>query len=212
MKRVLLYVATCMACLAMVGCGPSRQAAAEFATSTALAATSAVETQLASQTPSPTPTSEPTLTPLPPTATTSPTPSLTPTRSSTPLPCDVVGFVDDVTIPDGTQMQPGESFTKTWRLRNDGTCNWTGDYRLVFVSGTQMGGPALKAFITDWVYPGYKIDVSVDLVAPSVPGTYTGYWKLQNAAGVVFGSAPFGAPFYVQIVVVAPGPTATATP
>jgi len=109
-------------------------------------------------------------------------------------------------------MDPGESFTKTWRLRNNGSCNWTIGYRLVFVGGDQMDGPTISAFTDDWIYPGYEVDVSVDLVAPSEPGTYIGYWKLQNESGMAFGLAPTSGPFYVEIVVVGEAPTATPTP
>jgi hypothetical protein len=33
-------------------------------------------------------------------------------------------FVKDVTFPDGTTVQPGSVFLKTWRIRNDGTQRW----------------------------------------------------------------------------------------
>ena len=33
-------------------------------------------------------------------------------------------FVADVTIPDNTVIAPGTTFTKTWRVRNDGNCTW----------------------------------------------------------------------------------------
>jgi len=45
--------------------------------------------------------------------------------------CDAASFVRDVTVPDGTKMEPGDDFTKTWRLLNAGTCSWTTAYRLV---------------------------------------------------------------------------------
>ena len=48
--------------------------------------------------------------------------------------CDAAAFVRDVTIPDGTIVEPGRDFTKTWRLKNVGTCSWTTAYALVFVS------------------------------------------------------------------------------
>lgn len=210
MKRYSIILTLILTSLVMAGCGSSSQAAEEAATATALAATSAAETQIAAQTPSltPTPNVTPTSTPIPVT----PTETLTPTPERTPLPCNIIGFIDDITIPDGTEMQPGESFTKTWRLRNDGSCNWTDAYRLVFVSGDQMDGPSVQAFTTDWIYPGFDVDVSVDLVAPSEPGSYIGYWKLQNQAGGAFGLAPFGAAFYVEIVVVGGEPSATPSP
>lgn len=40
--------------------------------------------------------------------------------TNTPQPCDQADFVQDVSIPDGTRMLPGQAFTKTWRLRNVG--------------------------------------------------------------------------------------------
>ncbi len=62
----------------------------------------------------------------------------TPTASATP--CDAVGFVKDVTYPDGTQVKAGEVFIKTWRIQNTGSCSWKESYTLVFYTGEQMGG------------------------------------------------------------------------
>jgi hypothetical protein len=210
MKRSLGSLILIMTGLILAGCGSSRQAAVETATAASQASTSAAQTEIAAYTPTmtPSPTATPTITPIPAT----PTETLTPTPAVTPVPCDIAGFMDDVTIPDGTEMEPGELFTKTWRLRNNGSCNWTDDYMLVFVSGDQMDGPASQEFTTDWIYPGYEVDVSVDLVAPTEPGTYIGYWKLQNESGVPFGLAPTSGPFYVEIVVVGEAPTATPAP
>jgi len=210
MKRNLACLILAVTGLIVAGCGSSQQAAIETATAASLASTSAAQTEIAAHTPTltPSPTITPTITPIPVT----PTETLTPTPARTPRPCDIAAFIDDVTIPDGTEMEPGELFTKTWRLRNNGSCNWTTSYRLVFVSGDQMDGPDLQEFTTDWIYPGFDVDVSVDLVAPSEPGTYIGYWKLQNESGVPFGLAPTSGPFYVEIVVPGEAPTATATP
>ncbi len=210
MKRSCSYLILVIAGIVIAGCGSSRQAAIETATAAVQASTSAAQTEIAAYTPTYTasPTASPTITPIPAT----PTETLTPTPAMTPVPCDVAGFIDDVTIPDGTEMDPGETFTKTWRLRNNGSCNWTDAYKLVFVSGDQMDGPTLQEFTTDWIYPGFEVDVSVDLVAPTEPGTYIGYWKLQNESGVPFGLSPTSGPFYVEIVVVGEIPTATPTP
>ncbi len=56
-------------------------------------------------------------------------PTATPTRTPGPATvppssCDKAQFVSDVTIPDGTVMSPGQKFTKTWSLKNVGTCAW----------------------------------------------------------------------------------------
>lgn len=109
-----------------------------------------------------------------------------PAPTATTEPCDVAGFIRDVTIEDGTSMMPGTSFTKTWRVINEGTCTWTKDYDIVFDSGDSMdGGPAVS-ITTGNVDPGSQLDISVDMVAPDTPGTYRGTWQLRNANGVVF--------------------------
>lgn len=142
----------------------------------------------------------PTATAVPPTATAVP-PTRTPT--ATPLPCNAATFVADVSIPDGTELEPGTSFTKTWRLKNIGACTWTESYDLVFVSGDQMDAPDTVAMPGD-VGPGQVIDVSVDLVAPDHEGSYRGNWKLRDSSGRVFGLGRRGDTFFVDIRVAAP--------
>lgn len=158
----------------------------------------AVETQAATPTALPaTPTLEPTATAtqVPP----SPTPVLpTATITPTPLPCNAAEFVADVTIPDGSLLAPNAYFTKTWRLRNIGACTWTRAYQLVFVSGDRMEAPASVELPAD-VYPGQVVDVTVGLVAPSHDGSFRGYWKIRDAAGLLFGVGRSGSAFYVDI-------------
>jgi hypothetical protein len=111
--------------------------------------------------------------------------------------------VSDVTVPDDTEFPPGASFTKTWRMRNTGTCAWDADTRLVFSSGDQMNGP--DSVLVGAVAPGSTTDVSASMDAPSTPGTYEGHWQLQAGDGTRFGAIP-----YVRIVV--PEPVATTDP
>src|ERR671924_1340934 len=75
---------------------------------------------------------------------------------------DRAQFVSDVTVPDGTRYDPGATFTKTWRLRNAGTCTWTTSYTMVFDSGTQMGSTTSVAMPSN-VAPGQSIDLSVNM-------------------------------------------------
>jgi len=132
----------------------------------------------------------------------------TPVPSATPV-CDQAKFVSE-TIPDGTIFMPGATFTKSWRLRNTGACTWNSSYALVFDNGNIMGAPNSVPLAGN-VAPGQEVDVAASMVAPGTPGSYTGYWKLRNASGVLFGVEPTGGSFWVKIVVVAPTPTATAT-
>jgi hypothetical protein len=145
-----------------------------------------------------------------PTIARSPQPELTPSQTGA---CNRVaaGIPFDVTIPDDTVMQPGQSFTKTWRLVNNGTCKWTRLYAVVFFSGNPMGAQQTQ-YLNAEVLPGQSIDVSVEFIAPFESGTYQSNWMLQSQAGELFGLGPNGdAPFWVRIQVVGPE-TPTQTP
>jgi hypothetical protein len=107
-------------------------------------------------------------------------------------------FVKDVTFPDNTQVDPGKSFTKVWRIRNSGTCTWTTDYSFVHYGFNRMGAPA-KIKLKERVAPGKNVDLSVQLTAPTTAGTHKSTWQLQSPSGVNFGIRP-----YAQIVVVDP--------
>jgi hypothetical protein len=132
------------------------------------------------------------------------TSSVPPTSPPPTQSCDLAQFVDDVTIPDGTTFKPNETFTKTWRLKNIGTCTWTASYAVVFSSGDSMSGPSTQT-LTGNVNPGQTVDISIDLKAPAADGNYRGNWKLRNAAGVLFSQ------FYVDIKVKTPTPTSGPT-
>ncbi len=125
-------------------------------------------------------------------------PTNTPLIPPTPL-CDLAQFVKDVTIPDGTIVAPGATFQKTWRLRNIGTCTWSG-YTLVFDSGEAMN-PTIGTMGT--VAPGQEVDVSVTFTAPSTPNTYRSYWRVRNSAGVLLPVAggTDGESLYVEVKV-----------
>ena len=128
-------------------------------------------------------------------------PTQTPTPTQVPIPCNLAGFVTDVTIPDGSILNPGDTFTKTWRLQNDGTCSWTTGYALVFSSGDLMSGPTVVSLPYN-VNPGDTIDLSVSLVAPLNAGTYQGNWMLRDANGSSFGlGSNANLPFWVRIIV-----------
>lgn len=97
---------------------------------------------------------------------------------------DEAWWVADVTIPDSTPIMMGESFRKTWRIRNTGTSTWDASYQLAFFEGQHMEGPASVPLPP--ASPGEVVDVSVDLVAPDVPGIVRTSWKPCNAEGKFF--------------------------
>ena len=100
--------------------------------------------------------------------------------------CYQAKFITDVTIPDGTKILPGNTFTKTWRIQNVGTCSWDTDFAVVFDSGQSTGAPAATAFPAA-VQQGGTIDVSVIITAPSDKGEYTWKFMLRSDTGRIFG-------------------------
>ncbi len=110
----------------------------------------------------------------------------------------------DVTVPDGSTFTPGSSFTKIWRLKNNGTCTWRTTYRLVLVSGNSLGGRNLIN-LPRAVAPGETIDLAMDFRAPIFEGNYRSNWQIRNDRGEIFGTtATANRPFYVEINVKAP--------
>jgi len=102
-------------------------------------------------------------------------------------------FEADVTIPDNTLIDAGQSFVKTWSIRNTGTCDWGPGYLFTFIDGNQMGGP--QSMSVPETAAGEATEVSVELVAPTEGGTYRGNWQI-----CVNRTECFGDKFYVQIV------------
>ena len=93
------------------------------------------------------------------------------------------------------QVSAGQTFVKTWRMRNTGTCTWAGAYSLDYHSGERMAAPSYQ-LLRSSVPPGAEVDVSVRLVAPEVAGMYSATWQLSDPA-----YRPFGPLVYVQIAV-----------
>ena len=151
---------------------------------TALAAS---PTPSLTNTPAVTPTMQETNTPLP------GVPSATPITTSMPTgtlsaACDNANFVNDMTIPDGTEELAGSTFVKTWRFKNLGPCTWTTSYHLFFsyVSDSGKNGvftPPAPVIFPKSVLPGEEVDISVTLTAPTKAGTYQVFFVLQNDKG-----------------------------
>jgi hypothetical protein len=123
--------------------------------------------------------------------------------------CNNLAFVRDVTLPAGTELKPGEDFTKTWKVANTGTCPWMYVYRLVLISGNDFGAPALRlgkmVAVNSWT------EISLQMGAPKKTGTYNSYWRMADGDGNMFGST-----LAVSFTVVEPAdtslPSETPTP
>lgn len=183
MKRKLIFIIPLIFALVLTSCARTEASS----TIGPDIFTSVAQTLTAQYTPL-----EATVTPMPtievPTDIVVPTIAISPTVAYFPTSatlCDNAAYVDDVTYEDGTSVAPDTDFTKTWKIKNTGTCTWTETYRLKFVSGTKMDGSTTE--IGEEVKPGETIEVSVELTSPSTGGTYTGYWQMANDSGTLFG-------------------------
>ena len=190
------------------------QATQEYYQTVVAQLTATVPVVVVTATPAPTntiqsPTQAPTAAPtqVPPTAT-QPAPTAipkTPTAippTATPIPCYQVKFIDDITIPDGTKIVAGNTFTKTWRLRNSGSCTWDTRFDVAFVDGTQMTSGKVWDLPKE-VKPGETIDISIDMTAPSTVGNYQANFQMVNPNGVRFGTgADSKGSFWVKIQVI----------
>ena len=148
-----------------------------------------------------------------PTTTSTPTPTGTPEATETPS-GEVTGpdgcaydslYVADLTVPDNTEMAPGETFSKVWRVRNSGTCTWGAGIQLVYLSDDRMGSSG--AIDVPATAPDGSAELRLDLVAPTTAGAYLSTWRMRTQDGRWFGSRVF-----VKIAVVTtPSPTASPT-
>jgi hypothetical protein len=114
--------------------------------------------------------------------------------------CSASASLVGETYPDGTIVQPGETFTKVWQIRNDGTCIWDSTWQLIFYNGDLMDGLTVYNFPQP-AQPGQTVDVPVILRAPAENGSYTGEWLLKSPWGQSFGVGQYSVPMSVSIVI-----------
>ena len=117
------------------------------------------------------------------------TPGLTtplgPRGTATQQACDNFLLLQDVTIPDGSIMNPGENFDKVWEVQNLGPCTWNTGYHLVWAYGDWYGVEPVALYYD--VLVGDTIQLYVNLNAPTAPGNYFAAFVLQNDRGTNFG-------------------------
>jgi hypothetical protein len=136
-----------------------------------------------------------------------PTSTLTPAPPAVPSgPClNDAEFLEDLTIPDLTEVEPGSELDKRWLVRNSGSCDWNAEYRLVNVAGQGFGGPDLTALFP--ARAGASAVWQVMLTAPLTPGEHISRWQAQDPDG-----APFGDEVFLYIIVPTPTPAPTGQP
>src|ERR1043165_1362408 len=108
--------------------------------------------------------------------------------------CYGLSFVSDVSIPDNTPVTAGQSFTKTWKVKNSGSCAWDAGFKFAFTGGDAMGGTTYT--LPSSVAAGAVTDISVAMTAPNKTGTLRGNWRMSTPRGQFFGDE-----VYVQVVI-----------
>jgi len=114
--------------------------------------------------------------------------------------CTVSASLIEETYPDGTIVQPGATFTKSWHVQNNGSCTWDSSWQLIFYGGDLMDGSTVYNFPQP-AQPGQTVEVPIILRAPAQGGTYTGEWMLKSPWGTSFGVGQYSVPLSVSIVV-----------
>ena len=141
-------------------------------------ASSLTETLVAVPTASPAPTEKFTATPVVLTATLE--------TPATADPCYDLLWIEDVTIPDGTNLKPNESFTKTWLVQNSGGCAWPPGFTFQHVGGDPMRGETLT--LEEAIPVGAKREISIQLAVPTDQnGLIQSSWRMADSNGVFFG-------------------------
>lgn len=103
-------------------------------------------------------------------------------------------FRDDLTIPDGTEVSPGDEIIKRWLISNLGSCNWNRSYSLQLISGLALGARKVQE-----LFPARQsTDAVVEIIftAPDNPGRYNTWWQAYDPEGNRFGD-----PIFMEIVV-----------
>jgi hypothetical protein len=119
---------------------------------------------------------------------TSPQPSPSPDCQSNLL------FLEDITIPDGSQVNPQESLDKRWLVRNSGSCNWDHRFSLRLIAGPDLGAnPEFSLFPAR---SGTEAEIQVIFTAPNEPGAYRSAWQAVDPDGDLFGD-----PIFIEVVV-----------
>lgn len=104
-------------------------------------------------------------------------------------------YLTDLTVPDGSPIEPGARIDKQWLVRNSGTCDWDADYRLRLLGGF----PPLGAETVQALFParaGAEVTLQIFFTAPAASNVYRSAWQAYDPQG-----NPFGETIYIEITV-----------
>lgn len=122
---------------------------------------------------------------------------------------DNAAFVSK-TVADGTTFAPGQAFSCTITMNNNGTTTWIangGDGYTLNNNGGNLTAGTFATAIGGNVGPGGNASFVINFTAPATPGSYNATFRM-NSSSLVY----FGATVTVTINVANPAPVITAQP
>jgi hypothetical protein len=96
-------------------------------------------------------------------------------------------FVQDATMPDGSECKPNTNFQKVWQIKNTGKLDWNASHfpvKLMCIGGTLFNNQPFVQVNDTRV--GETTNIAVDLTAPLNPGINYSEWVL-SCNGFQFG-------------------------
>ncbi len=119
--------------------------------------------------------------------------SLPSTGTCTGPTADDANFVSETGLGDGSTVSAGQTFTKSWTLRNSGSSTWSGAaYAFAFQSGDRLGGASPIALAAgESIGPGGSKTFSITLTVPTgvqPPANFHGVWQMAKN-GIAFGDS-----------------------
>jgi hypothetical protein len=96
-------------------------------------------------------------------------------------------FLRHVNFEEGAKFLPGQTFTKSWLVKNCGETSWPVGSKLIFIRGDRELVLSEEYPQNISLSPDSNSVVSARLLAPYCPGSYTAYFQLASADGVVYG-------------------------
>uniref|UniRef100_A0A7S3PQN5 Nbr1 FW domain-containing protein n=1 Tax=Aplanochytrium stocchinoi TaxID=215587 RepID=A0A7S3PQN5_9STRA len=102
-------------------------------------------------------------------------------------------FIEHLTLPDDTNILPGEKCVKIWSVRNDSLMAWPEKCELVQVGGPNLLTSSKSVPVNGGLKPGEIKHISLDLTFPEQNGLYHAFFRLRaidpatNEPGFKFG-------------------------
>ena len=125
------------------------------------------------------------------------TPTAPPQPTPTPDCTPGLVYLEDLTIPDGSSVSPGDLLDKRWLVENIGSCNWDANFSLRLIAGPEMGAPPESALFP--ARSGTQAEIRILFTAPQEPAVYRSAWQAHDPQGRIFGD-----PIFIEIVVASP--------